>query len=97
MIELVEKKSYAQRLNEVSDLAKKDPVELLEYLNEQVKLAYLAGFYKFNGLTHNVEKVVDKGYRNIVEISWNKTVLDNHETGPDSLLPSLYSQSKGFE
>ena len=94
MIELVEKKSYAQRLNEVSDLAKKDPVELLEYLNEQVKLAYLAGFYKFNGLTH--ELVVQSEFRGVSR-KWNNTVLDEHETGPDSLLPYLYSQSKGFE
>jgi hypothetical protein len=94
MIQLVEKKSRAQRLKEVSKLAEGDPAKLLQFINEEVKLAYLAGYYKFNGLTHDVEKV----YGNTVEISsWSSTNLDDHEVGPDSLLPSLYSQSKGFE
>lgn len=93
MLELIEKKSYAQRLKEVSKLAEGDPAKLLKFIDEEVKLGYLAGYYKFNGFTHDVEKV----YGNTVEISsWSDTTLDDHEVGPDSLLPSLYSQSKGF-
>lgn len=93
MIELIEKKSKAQRLKEVSTLAE-NPVKLLEFINEQVKLGYLAGYYKFNGLTHDVRFHTE--FRE-VERKWNNTALDDHELGPDSLLPSLYSQSKGFE
>jgi hypothetical protein len=94
MIQLVEKKSRAQRLKEVSKLAEGDPAKLLQFINEEVKLAYLAGYYKFNGLTHDVEKI----HENTAFVdSWSTTTLDDHEVGPDSLLPSLYSQSKGFE
>lgn len=91
MIQFIEKKSYAQRLKEVSKLAEGDPQKLLQFVNEEVKLAYLAGYYKFNGLSHDVE--LYPGSTN----KWSEVALDQHETGPDSLLPSLYSQSKGFE
>jgi len=92
MIELIEKKSYALRLKEVSTLAE-DPVKLLEFISEQVKLGYLAGYYKFNGLTHDLKQPSGDLKK------WHEIYhdLDQHLIGPDSLLPSLYSQSKGFE
>lgn len=91
MIELIVKKSRAQRLKEVSKLAEGDPVKLLQFINEEVKLGYLAGYYKFNGFTHDVELFPGSTKK------WSDVALDQHEVGPDSLLPGFYSQSKGFE
>lgn len=97
MSKLIEKMSYEQR--ERNLIAKfginvNERAGLLAYIAEQVELAYQAGYNRFNAITHEcVEFEESEG----METRWHELIEEFPLIGPDSQLPSIYSQSKGFK
>ena len=87
MSKLIEKKSYASMLVDLRILSQKDdPYKaILEYIDEQIQLAYIAGVIQFNAVTHQTKRG-----------PWALLQEEFPVTGELSTLPSLYSQSKGF-
>lgn len=68
---------------------------ILEEHDEQVQLAYIAGWNRLNALTHDCIEVTPNN--EVVDVHWVNLEEEFPVTGPDSILPSLYSQSKGFK
>lgn len=103
MSKLIEKMSYEKREEEIqglmqrfvdSDGAHYSLTEMAEYIDEQVQLAYIAGWNRFNAITHEcVEFEESEG----MEARWHELEEEFPLVGPDSQLPSIYSQSKGFK
>lgn len=98
MSKLIEKMSYSQRGAELDRLltekATKTHNDLMEYMAEQVELAYIAGYNRFNALDHTTIVPLAKS---VARTRWVDLQEDFPVTGPDSILPSLYLQSKGFK
>lgn len=107
MSKLIEKMSYEKRKEElieqfgIDDLANDTafiPPGLQKYIAEQVELAYQAGYLRFNGVSYDT-CIFDETTEGIVKHKqrWHTLEEEFPLTGPDSILPSLYSQSKGFK
>lgn len=103
MSKLIEKESYEAQSNKTVKILKTragdgnvlDIRKLLAYIAEQVELAYQAGYNRFNAITHECVEVTSDN--KIVDTNWVNLKEEFPLTGPDSILPSLYSQSKGFK
>lgn len=107
MSKLIEKMSYGQRGLELDRLLEskvkaigiRDSIkaheDLMTYIAEQVELAYIAGYNRFNAVTHDCIEVTSDD--EIVDTNWVNLKEEFPLTGPDSQLPSIYSQSKGFK
>jgi hypothetical protein len=84
MTQFLEKKSFEKRKAEILAL----PTEkFIEYIAKEIETAYWAGYCKFNGLDNTLDSV---------SFSMGKS-KEIPLVGPDSLLASLYLQSKGFK
>jgi hypothetical protein len=98
MSKLIEKFSYEAQNDKIVEILRPKVgdgnvlaiTKLQEYIAEQIELAYKAGSIHFNALTHEtrVGATVKR---------WADLEDEYPVTGPDSILPSLYSQSKGFK
>lgn len=75
------------------DIAEADYTALLAYIAEQVEQAYIAGSLMFNALSHEVRPPL----LNPPSVKWADLAREFSVTGPDSILPSIYLQSKGFK
>ena len=102
MSKLIEKMSYEAQNDKLVEVLKTKVgdgnvlaiMKLQEYIAEQVELAYQAGYKRFNAITHEcVEFKESEG----MEARWHELEEEFPLLGPDSQLPSIYSQSKGFK
>ena len=93
--------SYEDRVEALTSLFEEklqrleNPIEeLMEVFAQEVELAYQAGYNRFNAITHECVKFEkSKG----MEVRWHELREEFPLVGPDSQLPSIYSQSKGFK
>jgi len=98
MTELIEKTSWRQRMDEMLDHQKlgdyipddESASTLMDYIAKEVELAYKAGMLKFHALDHTMQRA-----------TWSsphgRQLIEDLDFGPESILPSLYLQAKGFK
>lgn len=61
---------------------------------KEIELAYEAGYHRFNAFTHECIEITGDS---VEYTRWAKLADGLPTTGPDSMLPALYLESKGFK
>jgi len=86
MVELLEKRKYDDVLKKLE--AMEHISEVVEFIEQEVKIAYHAGMLRFNAVDHSV--ILDRHKASITGVTYN------FETGEPALLTNLYLKEKGF-
>lgn len=94
-VDLCTRKTREDRLREISRLS---PEQLIEYIGDEVVMAFEAGYLRFNAATNEAldvdfidEDLDSEDFRNKITL-----VKEFPQTGPVSIFPNLYKQAKGL-